>query len=88
MLAHRGQPIRLNQKNVNGPKTDPVGPGKDCAMTYRIEIVYLERASGKVCHMWREIVADNAERATRRALSALTTPVRDFTIRTVAGLAS
>ena len=57
-------------------------------MTYRIEIVYLERASGKVRHMWREIIADNAERATRRALSALTTPVRDFTIRTVTGLAS
>jgi hypothetical protein len=57
-------------------------------MIYRIEIVYLEPASGKVRHMWREIIAENAERATRRALAALTTSVRDFTIRTVTGLAS
>ena len=57
-------------------------------MTYRIEIVYLERASGKVRHVWREIIADSAERATRRALAALTATVRDFTIRTVTGLAS
>jgi hypothetical protein len=56
-------------------------------MTYRIEIVYLERASGKVRHMWREIIADSAERATGRALAALTTTVRDFTIRTATGLA-
>ena len=56
-------------------------------MTYRIEIVYLEGASGKVRHMWREVVADSAERATRRALAALTSRVRDFTISTVTGLA-
>jgi hypothetical protein len=56
-------------------------------MTFRIEIVYLECASGKVRHMWREIIADNAERATHRALASLTKSVRDFTIRTVTGLA-